>query len=69
MSKTKDGKPMSLSHLKKVYKEFNELSVEERMTNYNLREDRADVLVHATGVFNNVMSWSDINKILFQKFP
>ncbi|WP_114820266.1 exopolyphosphatase [Chryseobacterium sp. KLBC 52] len=67
MSKTKDGKPMSLSHLKKVYKEFNELSVEERMTNYNLREDRADVLVHALSIFNNVMSWSDINKIFVPK--
>ncbi|SMO58735.1 exopolyphosphatase / guanosine-5'-triphosphate,3'-diphosphate pyrophosphatase [Chryseobacterium rhizoplanae] len=67
MSKTKDGKPMSLSHLKKVYKEFNELSVEERMTNYNLREDRADVLVHALSIFNNVMSWSDINRIFVPK--
>ncbi|MFZ4929936.1 exopolyphosphatase [Chryseobacterium sp. Mn2064] len=67
MSKTKDGKPMSLAHLKKVYKEFNELSVEQRMTNYSLREDRADVLVHALNIFNNVMSWSDINKIFVPK--
>ena len=67
MSKTKDGKPMSLSHLKKVYKEFNELSVEERMTNYSLREDRADVLVHALNIFNNIMSWSDINRIFVPK--
>jgi len=67
MSKTKDGKPMTLSHLKKVYKEFNELSVEERMTKYNLREDRADVLVHALRIFNNVMSWSDINRIFVPK--
>ncbi|MGN7865052.1 Ppx/GppA phosphatase family protein [Chryseobacterium sp.] len=67
MSKTKDGKPMSLSHLKKVYKEFNELSVEERMTKYSLREDRADVLVHALNIFNNIMSWSDINRIFVPK--
>ncbi|MBB6370875.1 exopolyphosphatase [Chryseobacterium shigense] len=67
MSKTKDGKPMTLSHLKKVYKEFNELSVEERMTKYTLREDRADVLVHALRIFNNVMSWSDINRIFVPK--
>ncbi|MGC5745912.1 exopolyphosphatase [Chryseobacterium sp. NFX27] len=67
MSKTKDGKPMTLSHLKKVYKEFNELSVEERMTKHNLREDRADVLVHALRIFNNVMSWSDINRIFVPK--
>lgn len=67
MSKTKDGKPMSSSHLKKVYKEFNELSVEERMTKHSLREDRADVLVHALNIFNNVMSWSDINRIFVPK--
>lgn len=67
MSKTKDGKPMSLSHLKKVHKEFNDLSVEERMTKYSLREDRADVLVHALSIFNNVMAWSDINKIFVPK--
>ncbi|ROI00467.1 Ppx/GppA phosphatase family protein [Chryseobacterium daecheongense] len=67
MSKTKDGKPMSLSHLKKVYKEFDELTVEERMTQYNLREDRADVLVHALKIFNNVMTWADINRIFVPK--
>lgn len=67
MSKTKDGKPMSLSHLKKTYKEFNELSVDERMTKYNLREDRADVLVHALRIFNNVMSWADISRIFVPK--
>lgn len=67
MSKTKDGKPMSLSHLKKVYKEFDDLTVDERMTKYNLREDRADVLVHALKVFNNVMSWSEINRIFVPK--
>lgn len=67
MSKTKDGKPMSLAHLKKTYKELNELSVEERMTKHNLREDRADVLAHALGIFNNIMSWSDINRIFVPK--
>lgn len=67
MSKTKEGKPMSLSHLKKVYKEFNELSVDERMTNYSLREDRADVLVPALRIFNNIMSWSDISRIFVPK--
>lgn len=67
MSKTKDGKPMTLSHLKKVYKEFSALTVEERMTQYNLREDRADVLVHALKIFNNVMSWADISRIFVPK--
>jgi exopolyphosphatase / guanosine-5'-triphosphate,3'-diphosphate pyrophosphatase len=67
MSKTKDGKPMSLAHLKKVYKEFDEMTVEERMTKYNMREDRADVLVHALKIFNNIMTWSEINRIFVPK--
>ena len=67
LSKTKDGKPMSASYLKKTYKEFAGLTIDERMTQYNLREDRADVLVHALKIYNNVMSWSEISRIFVPK--
>ena len=67
MSKTKDGKPMSTAFLKKYYKEMNGLTVAERMTQFNLREDRADVLVPALEIYNNIMSWSDIDKIFVPK--
>lgn len=67
MSKTKDGKPMSAAYLKKCYKEMNGLTVAERMSRYAIREDRADVLVPALEIFNNVMTWSDIDKIFVPK--
>lgn len=67
MSKTKDGKPMSTAFLKKYYKEMNGLTVAERMVHFNLREDRADVLVPALEIFNNIMTWSDIDKIFVPK--
>ena len=67
MSKTKDGKPMSTAFLKKYYKEMNGLTVAERMSRYAIREDRADVLVPALEIFNNVMTWSDIDKIFVPK--
>lgn len=67
MSKTKDGKPMSTAFLKKYYKEMNGLTVAERMVRFNLREDRADVLVPALEIFNNIMTWSDIEKIFVPK--
>lgn len=63
MSKTKDGKPMATSYLKKYYTELNDLSVKERMKKYNFREDRADVIVPALKIFNNVMHWAKISKI------
>ena len=67
MSKTKEGKPMSTAFLKKYYKEMNELTVAERMTKFGLREDRADVLVPALEIYNNIMTWSDIDKIFVPK--
>lgn len=67
MSKTKDGKPMSATYLKKIYKEINALTVDERMSKYNLRQDRADVLGHALKIYNNVMTWSEISRIFVPK--
>ena len=67
MSKTKDGKPMLTAFLKKYYKEMNGLTVAERMTQFNLREDRADVLVPALEIYNSIMNWSDIDKIFVPK--
>lgn len=67
MSKTKDGKPMSSVYLKKYFKEMNGLSVDERMAKFGLRQDRADVIVPALQIFNNIMTWSDTDKILVPK--
>lgn len=67
MSKTKDGKPMASSYLKKFLKENASLSVDERMVKYNLREDRADVLIPALQIFTNVLSWGNIGKIYVPK--
>ncbi|MGC4128031.1 MAG: exopolyphosphatase [Bergeyella sp.] len=63
MSRTKDGKPMSASYLKKFFKETNSLSVKERMVKYSIREDRADVLVPALMIYNNILNWGNIGKI------
>lgn len=67
LSKTKDGKPMSAIMLKKYYKTMQQLSVADRMSQYQLREDRADVLVPALQIFNNVMNWADINHVYVPK--
>ncbi|WP_379966321.1 exopolyphosphatase [Epilithonimonas sp. UC225_85] len=67
MSKTKEGKPMAVSVIKKYLKEMQILSVEERMQLYQIREDRADVIVPALNIFNNVMTWADIKHIYVPK--
>lgn len=63
ISKKKEGKPLSLDLLKDYYKEFNSFTVEERMSIYKLREDRADVIVPALLIYINVMRWTDADEI------
>jgi exopolyphosphatase/guanosine-5'-triphosphate,3'-diphosphate pyrophosphatase len=67
LSKRKEGKPLSLDTLKDYYKEFGSFSVEERIHLYNLREDRADVIVPALQIYVNVMRWADANEIYVPK--
>lgn len=67
LSKTKDGRAMPVSAIKKYLKEMQNLSVEERMQLYQIREDRADVLVPALQIFNNVMNWAEIKHIYVPK--
>ncbi len=67
MSKNKEGKPITLTYLKKFLKEAGSLTVDERMVKYKVREDRADVLVPALQIFTNVLTWSDISQIYVPK--
>ncbi len=67
MSKKKEGKPLSIDLLKDYYKEFSNFTVEERIHVYNLREDRADVIVPALQIYVNVMRWMDIDEIFVPK--
>jgi len=67
MSKRKDGKPLSLELLKDYYKELSNVSLEDRIHNYGLREDRADVIVPALQIYTNAMRWATAEGIYVPK--
>ena len=67
LSKRKEGKPLSLDTLKDYYKELSSFTVEERIHLYNLREDRADVIVPALQIYVNIMRWADPVEIYVPK--
>jgi exopolyphosphatase/guanosine-5'-triphosphate,3'-diphosphate pyrophosphatase len=67
ISKRKDGKPLSLELLRDYYKEFNSLTLQQRITLHKLREDRADVIVPALLIYINVMRWADADEIYVPK--
>jgi exopolyphosphatase / guanosine-5'-triphosphate,3'-diphosphate pyrophosphatase len=67
LSKRKEGKSLSLDLLRDYYKEFNNLSLEQRISLHKLREDRADVIVPALLIYINVMRWADTEEIFVPK--
>jgi exopolyphosphatase/guanosine-5'-triphosphate,3'-diphosphate pyrophosphatase len=67
ISKKKEGKPLSIDLLKDYFKEFSNVSLEQRIRIYKLREDRADVIVPALLIYINVMRWAGIEEIYVPK--
>jgi len=67
ISKRKEGKPLTLETIRDYYKEFNNLSLSQRISLYKMREDRADVIVPALLIYINVMRWADTEEIYIPK--
>lgn len=64
--KRKDG-TMTQECLRRIHREVQAMSFQERMIRLGLREDRADVIVPAARIFVNVMKWSAMDAILVPK--
>lgn len=67
ISKKKEGSTLSLHLLQEYLKKIAPLTLEERMLQYNFKEDRADVIVPALQIYVNVMHWAGIKEILVPK--
>ena len=67
LSKKKEGKPLHIDLLKDYHKEFSSCSLEDRISLFKLREDRADVIVPALLIYIQVMKWAGINELLVPK--
>ena len=67
LSKRKEGRPLPLMLLRDFYKEMSSLNLQERMSAYKLREDRADVIIPALLIYINVLKWGGAEEILVPK--
>jgi len=63
LANLKERKPLSYKHLKTIYGTLNSISFEERIKQFGLRPDRADVIIPASEIYLSVMKWSKIKKI------
>ena len=63
----KESRTISLKKLKKLHENLSKLSVTERMKTYNLRVDRADVIVPASEIYLRIMEIIDADYIIAPK--
>ena len=63
LSKIKDGRALPFPLLRDYHKRLNALSIAERMHQFSLRSDRADVIVPALQIYISVMRWAAIGEI------
>lgn len=67
MSKRKEGKPLTLDLLKDYHRELSSVNLEDRMRLYNLRADRADVIIPALQIYTNAMRWAGATEMYVPK--
>ncbi|MGY5353385.1 Ppx/GppA phosphatase family protein [Wenyingzhuangia sp. IMCC45467] len=67
MSGRSDGSPLSFIYMKANYKYLKAMTYEERISELNLNQDRADVIIPATKIYVSAMKWSEAKKIYVPK--
>lgn len=61
------GKPLTYFYLINFYKMLQSYTYEERITELNLNQDRADVIIPATRIYLSAMKWSKAENIFIPK--
>jgi exopolyphosphatase/guanosine-5'-triphosphate,3'-diphosphate pyrophosphatase len=63
MINSKNLKSIPIEVIREFHKVLEPMSVDERMHTYNLKRDRADVIVPALRIYANAMKWANIEEI------
>lgn len=67
ISGKKLGKPLSYFYMTSYYNTLQSYSYEERITELNLNQDRADVIIPAMRIYLSAMKWSSAKNIIVPK--
>lgn len=63
MINSKNLKSIPIEVIREFHRVLEPMSVDERMHTYNLKRDRADVIVPALRIYANTMKWANIEDI------
>ncbi len=59
----KNSNSLTSTGISAIYKEMQSLTVEERMIKYSIKKDRAEVILPALTIYNNILRWAGITEI------
>ncbi|GAB2772053.1 Ppx/GppA phosphatase family protein [Salinimicrobium soli] len=62
-----NGKPLSFLYLSSYYQLLQSFTYEERITQLNLNQDRADVIIPAAKIYLSAMKWTRARRIYVPK--
>jgi len=66
-SEKKEGLPLMYNYISRFYKTIKNLSYEQRIESFNMKPDRADVIVPALDIYKSIMKWSKAKQIFIPK--
>ncbi|MGC9375681.1 MAG: Ppx/GppA family phosphatase [Bacteroidales bacterium] len=67
LSRKKEGKPLPVETLKKIYNEIKNYTYEDRIKILGLNPDRADVIIPASELLFKIVKWSGAKEIIVPK--
>lgn len=59
--------PLLLFEINKLYNELEPMTINQRIRKYDMKTDRADVIIPAARIFRNVMTWANCQEIYVPK--
>ncbi len=64
---SKNGKLLTIKEMERLYKELKKRNYQERIRDFSLNDDRADVIIPATEIYLKVMKAANIKEIVVPK--
>ena len=65
--RSKDDKYLHVEAVKDMHKEMQQLNIDERMKKYNIKKDRAEVILPALLIYTNIFKWCNVDQVLVPK--
>jgi exopolyphosphatase/guanosine-5'-triphosphate,3'-diphosphate pyrophosphatase len=65
--RSKDDKYLQVEAVKEMHKEMQQLNIDQRMKKYNIKKDRAEVILPALLIYTNIFKWCNVDQVLVPK--